>query len=111
MSCAVLRRAMLCYAVQTPLTRESHSSGVSLPEFFRNKELSSFFNTLTLSLDKEGKVSAADAQHQTFCAPNKPGSKSIAGRLCVVALPGSQPEEGLQGGASLSACVSCVWVW
>ncbi|KAF8061359.1 gghA [Scenedesmus sp. PABB004] len=42
--------------LQTPLTRESHSSGVSLKTFYANAKLSAFFNPLTLSLDKEGKV-------------------------------------------------------
>lgn len=42
--------------LQTPLTRESHSSGVSLKDFYQSKELAAFMNPLTLSLDKEGKV-------------------------------------------------------
>ncbi|KAF6256122.1 class I glutamine amidotransferase-like protein [Scenedesmus sp. NREL 46B-D3] len=42
--------------LQTPLTRESHSSGVSIKTFYQTKALASFMNPLTLSLDKEGKV-------------------------------------------------------
>eukprot|EP00878_Enallax_costatus_P042124 GHUV01049156.1.p1 GENE.GHUV01049156.1~~GHUV01049156.1.p1 ORF type:complete len:169 (-),score=24.58 GHUV01049156.1:469-975(-) len=42
--------------LQTPLTRESHSSGVSLTDFYRNQKLKELLNPLTLSLDKEGKV-------------------------------------------------------
>lgn len=42
--------------LQTPLTRESHSSGVSLKDFYQNKRLNEFFAPLSLSLDKEGKV-------------------------------------------------------
>ncbi len=42
--------------LQTPLTRESHSSGVSLKDFYQSPELNSFFSPLSLSLDKEGKV-------------------------------------------------------
>jgi hypothetical protein len=41
---------------QTPLTRESHSSGVSLKDFYQNQKLNEFFAPLSLSLDKEGKV-------------------------------------------------------
>lgn len=42
--------------LQTPLTRESHSSGVSLKDFYQHPKLNSFFSPLSLSLDKEGKV-------------------------------------------------------
>jgi biopolymer transport protein ExbD len=52
----VLFLILLLLLLQTPLTRESHSSGVSLKEFYQSKALSSFMNPLTLSLDKEGKV-------------------------------------------------------
>lgn len=52
-----LPACLLC--LQTPLTRESHSSGVSLKEFYQNKELNEFFSPLSLSLDKEGKVGRA----------------------------------------------------
>lgn len=48
--------AVLWLLAQTPLTRESHSSGVSLKDFYQSKELAAFMNPLTLSLDKEGKV-------------------------------------------------------
>jgi hypothetical protein len=47
---------LLLLLLQTPLTRESHSSGVSLKDFYGSKALAGFMNPLTLSLDKEGKV-------------------------------------------------------
>lgn len=48
---------LLLLLLQTPLTRESHSSGISLKDFYQNEKLNSFFSPLSLSLDKEDKVS------------------------------------------------------
>jgi hypothetical protein len=52
----VLLLSLLLLLLQTPLTRESHSSGVSLKDFYQSEKLNSFFSPLSLSLDKEGKV-------------------------------------------------------
>jgi hypothetical protein len=44
--------------LHAPLTRESHSHGVRLKEFEANAALAAFYKPLSLSVDREGRVSA-----------------------------------------------------
>jgi hypothetical protein len=47
---------LLMDVLRIPLTRESHSRGVRLKEFEAHQGLSDFYNPLSLSVDREGRV-------------------------------------------------------
>lgn len=100
----------VCWLLQTPLTRESHSSGVSLKDFYQNQKLNDFFAPLSLSLDKEGKVRPTNcahsrnmrptslSQHESCSVNNIARHQIVAVIGCRLGVPGS-----LQGQAACRA--------
>lgn len=113
------RRPHLHTLRQTPLTRESHSSGVSLSTFAKSPALNEFFWPLSLSLDKEGKVGVV-VQRAPAAVPHFPRTlvkrpllrtrhaHAPAARRSTSAR--SKPRSTPSSGCSGTLVLACVWL-